>query len=170
MNHHAQVNLRALEPEDLDMLYQIENDVELWGISSTNVPYSRFVLHEFMASTTGDIYTDKQVRLVIENEQKQPIGLADIMSFDPKNRRAELGLVITRPLRRCGYAKAALQKIHQLALHTLHLHQVYVIIDADNEPSLALFRRIGYQESARLPEWLFDGKAYHEAVVLQHVL
>lgn len=159
-----------MEPEDLDMLYQIENDAELWGISSSNVPYSRFVLHEFMASTTGDIYTDKQVRLVIENEQRQSIGLVDVMSFDPKNRRAELGLVITRPFRRCGYAQAAMQKIHHYALHTLHLHQLYVIIDADNEPCLALFRRIGYQESARLSEWLFDGKAYRDAILLQHVL
>ena len=35
------IHLRALEPEDLDMLYQIENNRELWSVGVTNVPYSR---------------------------------------------------------------------------------------------------------------------------------
>lgn len=54
------VRLRALEPEDLDLLYTIENDRELWNIGNTNMPYSRFFLHEYIASVSGDIYTDKQ--------------------------------------------------------------------------------------------------------------
>ena len=40
------VLLRALEPEDLDMLYQIENNRQLWDVGTTNVPYSRYALHD----------------------------------------------------------------------------------------------------------------------------
>ena len=58
------ISLRALEPEDLDLLYHIENDDELWGVGVTNVPYSRYLLHDFISSTTGDIYTDKQIRSI----------------------------------------------------------------------------------------------------------
>ena len=43
---HPKVRLRAIEPEDLDTLYKIENDRTLWGIGPTNVPYSRFALHQ----------------------------------------------------------------------------------------------------------------------------
>ena len=70
------ISLRALEPEDLDLLYRIENDDALWGVGITNVPYSRFLLHEFLSSSTGDIYTDKQVRLVIENESHQTVVIS----------------------------------------------------------------------------------------------
>ena len=38
------INLRAMEPEDLEFLYEIENDERIWNISTTNVPYSRYVL------------------------------------------------------------------------------------------------------------------------------
>ena len=35
------IRLRAIEPEDLDLLYLIENDTRLWNVGTTNVPYSR---------------------------------------------------------------------------------------------------------------------------------
>ena len=164
------ISLRALEPEDLDLLYRIENDDALWGVGITNVPYSRFLLHEFLSSSTGDIYTDKQVRLVIENESHQPVGLADLMSFDPKNMKAELGLVILRACRHQGYAAATILKIHDYARRTLHLHQIYVVIAVSSDNTLRLFQQMGYQQSARLADWLFDGEHYHDAIVMQHVL
>lgn len=170
MNQEQHISLRAMEPEDLDLLYRIENDDTLWGMSLTNVPYSRFVLHEFMSETTGDIYTDKQVRLIVEDAQHQPIGLADIMKFDPKNQKAEIGIIISKSYRCQGYAKAAIKCLHQYAGTTLHLHQLYAIVAVDNKPSLNLFQRMGYRQTGTLSDWLFDGKAYHDALVLQHLL
>ena len=73
MNQNPEVRLRAMEPEDLDLLYRIENDVKLWHVSTTNVPYSRFTLHEYIANSTGDIYVDRQVRLMIENAVVGPL-------------------------------------------------------------------------------------------------
>ena len=70
-NNPRSVRLRAMEPEDLDLLYRIENDQELWCLGSTNVPYSRYTLHDYVANSTGDIYSDKQVRLIIENEESR---------------------------------------------------------------------------------------------------
>lgn len=166
----SKITLRAIEPEDLDLLYRIENDDELWGVGVTNVPYSRYVLHSFLSETTSDIYTDKQVRLVIENEENKAVGLADLMSFDPKNCRAELGLVVMREYRHQGYAREAVLKLQEYALNTLHLHQIYAVIPVDNENSLQLFRRLNYQISAHLKDWLFDGIRYHDALVMQHVL
>ena len=64
---HVEVRLRAMEPEDLDMLYHIENDRSLWNISATNVPYSRYALHNYIADAKNDIYIDGQLRMMIEN-------------------------------------------------------------------------------------------------------
>ena len=38
MNDDAIVRLRAMEPEDLDFLYAMENDKEVWDVGCTNVP------------------------------------------------------------------------------------------------------------------------------------
>ena len=35
----AVVRLRAMEPEDLDALYRIENDRDVWDVGENNVPY-----------------------------------------------------------------------------------------------------------------------------------
>ena len=124
------VKLRAMEPEDLDMLYMIENDRKLWDVGVTNVPYSRYVLHDYIANSSGDIYTDRQVRLIIENGVGETVGLTDLTNFDAKNLRAELGIVIASNHRRYGYARKALLEIVSYAKQVLHLHQLYAIIIA----------------------------------------
>lgn len=90
------IRLRALEPEDLDFLYEMENDESLWEVGRTNVPYSRQVLLDYITTATADIYTDKQVRLIVENELQEAVGIIDLMNFDPRHQRAELGIVIKR--------------------------------------------------------------------------
>ena len=164
------LNLRAIEPEDLDLLYRIENDTALWNIGTSNVPYSRYLLHDYVANATNDIYTDRQVRMMIENGEGQTVGIVDLVSFDPANRRAEVGIIILNDYRRQGYATATLQQIRDYALRVLHLHQLYAYIDENNEPSLSLFRKAGFSIAGHIPEWLFDGEHYHDACLLQLVL
>ena len=169
MNSTA-IRLRAMEPEDLDLLYQIENDRSLWHVGASNVPYSRYALHDFIAHTSGDIYADKQVRLMIESEDGATVGMVDLVNFDAKNCRAEIGLVISSQYRRRGYASATLQAIHQYADEQLHLHQLYAFIDVHNEASLRLFSNHGYVKGTILTDWLFDGHSYHDALLMQKML
>ena len=164
------IRLRAMEPEDLDALYSMENNESLWPIGITNVPYSRYVLRDFICQSTGDIYTDKQVRLMVENEAGETVGMADLTTFDPKHLRAEIGLVIMDNQRHKGYARAAMEALHHYAKATLHLHQVYAVIASDNTHCLHLFHTLGYSQTGTLTDWLFDGTNYHDAILLQHVL
>ena len=161
------VKLRALEPEDLDFLYKIENDSALWGVGNTNVPYSRYVLHDYIAHAKNDIYADQQVRLVVENGVGKTIGVADITNFDARNLRAEVGIVILREYRQQGYALKALQQISHYALNILHLHQLYGVADTANTASMELFRKAGYSHTGLLKDRLFDGKTYHDAMLMQ---
>lgn len=165
-----QIRLRAIEPEDLDFLYTIENDVSLWNVGNTNVPYSRYVLHDYIAHASNDIYVDRQVRLMIENEAGDVVGIVDIVNFDPQHRRAELGIVIMSAYRRQGYAKSAIEEMLRYALKVLHLHQLYVIVDKDNQAALKLFNQLSFNESACLKGWLYDGCRYHDALLMQRIL
>ena len=161
------INLRAMEPEDLDLLYKIENDRQLWDFGSANVPYSRYVLHDYIATSSGDIYSDRQVRLIIENGVGEAVGIADVINFDVKNMRAEVGIVIAREHRQKGYASLALHKMSEYVEQVLHLHQLYAIVDQANNISLQLFKNEGYKEGSVLKDWLYDGKKYRDAVLMQ---
>ena len=163
------IRLRAIEPEDLDLLYRIENDVKLWNIGTTNVPYSRYILHDYVANASDDIYTDRQVRMMVENEQHEVVGIADVVSFDPSNCRAEVGLIILNDYRRQGYGSSTLEAVAEYALSVLHLHQLYAYIDVTNEASLRLFQKMGYETSATIKDWLYDGMNYRDAVLVQRV-
>lgn len=162
--------LRALEPEDLDILYRIENNHELWNVGVSNVPYSRFVLRQYLANNSGDIYTDGQVRLMIEDAEGHVVGIADLVNFDPRHQRAEVGIVIAAPYRRQGFAFEALRQLAEYARRVVHLHQLYAIVDSSNSPSMALFTKAGYEKTAEMSDWLFDGHSYRSASLLQKLL
>ncbi len=161
------VTLRAIEPEDLDVLYTIENDDKLWTVGSTNVPYSRYALHEYVANTSGDIYADRQVRLMVCNEQEEVVGIVDLMDFNPRHLRAEVGVVIQKPYRAEGYGQAAMQKLISYARNILHIHQLYALVGVDNTYCIRLFEHAGFLSNARLRDWLSDGNSYHDAVLMQ---
>lgn len=161
-----EISLRAIEPEDLDILYRIENDTSLWGVGLTNVPYSRYVLHEYIAEASGDIYTDKQVRLMIVRGD-DVIGMVDIVNFSPSHRRAEVGIVIRREHRRRGYAHAALREVITYARDILHLHQLYALAEASNTAALRLFETAGFGQKHLLKNWLYNGRQYHDAFFYQ---
>lgn len=165
-NNLTKVRLRAMEPEDLDFLYNIENDRELWNVGNTNVPYSRYVLHDYIANATNDIYSDGQVRMIVENADGRTVGMADLFDFNASHRRAELSIVIMKGCRRYGYAEASVRYMLHYVQRILHLNQVYAVISVDNRPSIALFDKCGFTTSANLPKWLFDGEKYTDAVVM----
>jgi len=164
-----EIRLRAIEPEDLDLLYRIENDMKLWNVGTSNVPYSRYALHDYVANASDDIYVDRQVRMMVENAAGEIVGIVDIVNFDPANRRAEVGLIILDAFRRQGYGRSILARVSDYAVTVLHLRQLFAFVDVTNEPSLALFRAAGYQQSATIRDWLYDGRDYRDAVLMQLV-
>lgn len=167
MNDDAIVRLRAMEPEDLDFLYAMENDKEVWDVGCTNVPYSRYVLHDYIANASNDIYADGQVRMVMEDRSGNRVGLVDVFNFDASNRRAEVSVVVMTKYRGRGLARDAVRQVCHYALRTLHLHQLYAIIATDNMASQQLFSEMGFTGCNVLKEWLFDGITYKDAIVMQ---
>lgn len=166
-NKLPDVILRAMEPEDLDMMYAIENDHDTWSVTDVNTPYSRFVLHEYIANATGDIYTDKQVRLIVTNKNEEFIGMIDLFNFNPQHKRAEIGIIIRKEYREQGYGKAALLELINYARRIIHIHQLYVYMSVDNTSCVKLFDDTGFERDAELKDWLFDGDKYHN-VYLMH--
>lgn len=156
-----------MEPEDLDLLYRMENDRMLWGVGNTNVPYSRYALHDYIANASSDIYADGQVRFMVERADGETVGIADIVNFNPTHRRAEVGIVIKRSFRRQGLARATMRLLMDYALTVLHLRQLYAIASEENVASLALFSSMGFERKLLLEDWLYDGRKYHNAVLMQ---
>ena len=90
MMNDENILIRALEPEDLEYLYQWENNMDLWDVSDTLTPFSHYTLKKYVENSHVDIYCSKQLRLmIVRMEDKTPIGLIDLYDFDPYQVRGQ---------------------------------------------------------------------------------
>lgn len=165
-NASSHIYLRAMEPEDLEFIYKMENDRHLWPLSSTTAPYSHRLLEDYILNSSCDIYADQQVRFIIMSNTT-PVGIIDLSSFNPSHQRAEVGIVIAPEHRQQGIAIEALRLLEDYALSVVHLHQLYAIVPDSNASSKKLFRRSGFTHENILFDWLYDGQKYMNAILFQ---
>jgi diamine N-acetyltransferase len=170
MINNKNIRLRALEPEDLEFLYHIENDPEIWAYSDTQIPFSKYVLENYIANAYKDIYEAKQIRFVIENTSQERVGLIDLFEFDPAHLRAGIGIVIVAEHRQKGYALEAITTIAAYAKEHLRLHQLYANIQEYNTESIALFERAGFELSGRKKDWNYNNGQYTAELLFQRIL
>lgn len=162
--------LRAPEPEDLEVMYHMENLPEMWAVSNATVPYSRYVLRQYIENCRNDIYADHEMRLMIQLVATgEVVGTVDLIDFAPLHGRAEVGVAILEEFRRCGYAHEALGLLCEYAFSRLHMHQLYAYVAADNEASLALFEACGFCRKVMLEQWLRCEDGYRDACLLQNL-
>ena len=164
------IYLRALEPEDLDFIHEVENDTALWHLSHTQTPYSRFLIKQYLENAQQDIFEAKQLRLAICDKTTQTIGLIDLFDFDPKNKRAGIGILIKdADNRNKGIGKEALELLVNYCFQALHLHQVYANISEGNSASLKLFKNNGFKKIGLKKDWSYNGHNFTNEYILQRI-
>ncbi len=168
---HGKVLLRPLEPEDIEILYKWENNIELWELSNTRAPFSKYILNEYIQHSGRDIYETKQLRLVIENWQRIPVGAIDLFDFDPYHLRAGVGILIhDNEDRHRGYASDALAVLCDYAINTLGLKQLYANIADDNDISIRLFEGMGFVQHGVKKAWLKTAHGWKDELFFQKIL
>jgi diamine N-acetyltransferase len=152
------IRLRKIEPTDIPYLYQWENDARMWAHSDTHNPLSQVDLREYVASSTGDIYRDGQLRLMID-EDGSTMGCIDLFDFDPRNRKAAIGMYIAPHARGRGIGTKAVKLIEEYAFGFLKLRMLYAIIATKNTACSTIYKKEGYEPSSILKAWTLEDNA-----------
>lgn len=162
------IQLRVLEPEDSEILHLWENNSEIWQVSNTLIPFSRYTLEQYVNSIQ-DIFTTKQLRLIIcAKADLKPVGAVDLFDFDPLHSRAGVGIMIAdKNDRQKGYASEALELVVDYAFSILFLNQLYCNIDARNEASKKLFDNTGFKITGTKKQWLKSAQGFSDEHILQ---
>jgi diamine N-acetyltransferase len=168
---YKEIQLRALEPEDLELLYAWENNVSYWILSSTVVPFSKYTLKRYLENSHKDIYETGQLRLMIDHiPDNTTIGTIDVFEFDSFHKRAGLGILIANEdYRRKGYATMALKCLIDYCFVTLQLHQLYCNILSNNCESMELFKKTGFVQSGIKKHWIKTVDGYLDEYLFQLV-
>ena len=147
-------SLRAVEPQDLELLCRWENDPSLWTVSGTIEPISHYSIEQFIDDTAGET-----------------IGAIDLFDFEPQHERAGVGILVYDPAQRGkGYGAEALALLEEYARTVLRLRQLWCNVLADNVPSLTLFERAGFRRVGVKKEWIRTPEGYKDEVLLQKLL
>lgn len=164
------IYLRAVEPEDMDIMYEMENDPSMWDISNFTVPYSRYVLRQYIENSQCDVFSDKQLRLmIVHKELHKVLGTIDITDFVPLHARGEVGIAVHKDCRGEGYASDALTLLCEYAFGFLSFTQLYAHIAVDNEVCIRLFTSCGFVQCGILKKWLQVANDYKDVALFQYL-
>jgi diamine N-acetyltransferase len=172
MDTSLEIVLRTPELNDLDQILAWENDMELWHLSNTLLPFSHFAVEQYIINEQEDIYSKKQARFIISliNSDKKEldiIGAIDLYDFDPKNQRAGVGILIDKNYRRKGYANKALTKLIEYSFNVLNLRQLYCSILGSNTSSLDLFKNQQFSIIGLKKDWVLLNNKWQDEYILQ---
>jgi diamine N-acetyltransferase len=174
MNHQlsfGKISLRPLEPNDIELLYQWENNLEIWEVSNTKTPFSKHILAQYILESAKDIYETKQLRLVIQNEKLEAVGAVDLFDFEPYHLRAGVGILIhNKTDRNKGYASDALKVLSNYGFEILGLRQLYANITTDNLNSIKLFENSGFQQIGIKKDWIRTTAGWKDEMLLHKIL
>jgi len=164
------ITLRALEPGDIDMLLNIENDKEFWKYSNQREPFSRNLLELYIAQQQQDIFEVKQRRYILTNYSQKLLGIIDLFDFEPFHRRVGVGLIIISSERRKGMGKIALRLIELHCINNLNIHSLYANIAIENDSSIAVFEFCGFENVGIKKEWNFYDGSFHDEFLYQKII
>lgn len=147
--------MRALEPEDVDLMFDVENDDEVWNYSDTVAPFSRRLLRDYASTYDADPFSAGQLRLImIEKNSGQPAGIIDLYDISQRHKRAFIGIYVCKDFRGKRYGEEALELIEEYAYKVLHLHQLAAKVEEKNLRGERLFLNCGYKIKGVLKDWL----------------
>jgi len=160
--------LRALEPEDLDILYEWENNSELWKYSSTLTPYSKFALRDYLTNSLEGIIYTRQLRLMaIDKKSNAVVGTIDLFDYDPIHQKACIGILVDTKFRRKGWGEEILHLTADYAFRVLHLNQLYAYIPLSNTSSFNLLCKCGYEQTGLLKSWHKTSNGFEDVRLMQ---
>jgi diamine N-acetyltransferase len=161
------ISLRALEPEDIDFLFLTENNELFWEVSSTQVPFSKHLLKQYINNAHQDIYEAKQYRFVICNSTNVPVGMIDLFDFNPQHNRVGIGILLLPQYENKGYATETLELVIDYAFQYLNIHQLYANITSENKKSIALFEKLNFKLVGTKKDWIYTNKQYKDELLYQ---
>lgn len=154
------IKLRAMEPEDIEILYRWENDTDIWKVSNTIAPFSKYVLRQFIENQSRDIYETRQLRLIIESRTSgTPVGAIDLFDLDPYNLRAGVGILIyDKNDQKRGFASEAVALLIRL-----------LFPDTGTQPALLQYTGRQHRQPGSVQKQRVPGNRTEERVDQNHI-
>jgi diamine N-acetyltransferase len=176
MEQQFEIILKAFEPSDVSTLLKWENNPDIWSISETIEPLSKYKLDTYIKQTlTFDVFGLRQLRLMIHRilssdlDLTEPIGTIDLFDFDPINKHAGIGIMLLKEYQAQGIGKIALDQFLLYCFEKLQLHSVYANVSETNINSIKFFESCGFEKVAEYKEFLYENGKFVSQLTYQSI-
>ncbi len=161
------VTLRAIERDDLQRLWEFNNDlaVELAGGGDPPMPqsYERLVAdleREWQKGGRDDSLFAIEVDGAI-------IGLCQLSNFNQTARNAELGITIgDKEYWGQGYGSEAIALLLHYAFQYRNLNRIWLWCHGANQRGIRAYKGCGFVEEGRLRQHVWSNGSYDDAVYM----
>lgn len=165
------IRLRAVEPSDATVMWEMEQDSEQWTHNGMAAPYSLHNLEEYAQNYDADPIRAGQLRLIVERiDDKSVIGVIDLYDISSIHQTAFIGIYIRPEFRKKGYALKSISLLEEYCRMLLNLHQLGAKIMSENIGCNFLFEKAGYIVRGVLPEWYKSGKQRKDILLYSKIL
>ena len=162
---NSELRLRAVEPEDAEMMYRAEDDPAAWRYSDYLAPLSLELLREYALTYDADPLRSGQLRLIIEADGKAA-GILDLFEISARHLRADTGIYLLPDFRAKGLGPLALEAAKTYCRLRLGLHQLTASVAKSNFNALGCYRKAGFTSTGRRRDWLRMAKGWEDVELL----
>ncbi|MZI91938.1 spermidine N1-acetyltransferase [Vibrio sp. CAIM 722] len=153
------LSLRALERGDLRFIHNLNNNRNIMTYWFEE-PYESF--DELEELYNKHIHDNAERRFVVENEDKELVGLVELIEINYIHRSAEFQIIITPEHQGNGFAEILINKALDYSFTILNLHKIYLHVAVENEKAVHLYDKAGFIEEGHLVEEFFINGSYQD--------
>lgn len=152
------LNLRAVEPSDIDFMWRVESDRSQWLDNGNTAPYSQSQIVDYVMNYKADPMREGELRLIIEHDG-ETIGIADLYNLNVVSRTGWIGIYLNPESRGYGHARKTLALLSDYAFNILHMRCLGAKIAEPNKACISLFESGGFEHVGSLKKWLLADEA-----------
>jgi len=160
------VSIRPLRFSDASDLYENVKDKEIvtWTVSIPH-PYPRDGALRFIRKARYNIRKRKSYAFgIVLKETGTVIGVVELMTFDWKNKNAEIGYWLGKKHWGEGLMTEAVRLVLKFGFGNLKLHRVYAKLFEENIASAGILEKCGFKLEGRMREERYRYGKWHDAL------
>ena len=154
LNNGQRCALRSPEPSDaaqrVAYLRQVNGETDFMARSTTDSPGDTELVAEIIADQLEDDGA-LEIAAWLDGRMIACGGISRTASYPRKRHRAQLGIAVLREYWGLGIGSAILRALIDAA-PSMGYGQIELSVVAENARAIALYRRMGFQETGRIPD------------------
>ncbi|MCB0651099.1 MAG: GNAT family N-acetyltransferase [Saprospiraceae bacterium] len=165
MFKYKELAFRAIERKDLESLRLLHNDPDTF-LNLASIDFIDEPGQEAWWQNLHHQKNDKRYVIVKADDHSFILGRLRIQHLDFQNNNCEVGLDIMPGMRRMGYGQKAYEMLLYFLFNHYNMNLVYLRVADFNTGSYDLYRKLGFEETGRFPQYFFRHGKYWDYVLM----